>query len=300
VSDTSSTVLITGESGTGKELVAQAIHLGSSRSEAPFVSVNCGALTETLLETELFGYVKGAFTGASTDRKGLFEVANTGTIFLDEIGEMTTAMQVKLLRVLQERQVRRVGGAKEIPIEVRVIAATNRDLAAMVSDGEFREDLFYRISVFPMEIPPLRDRADDIPLLAYHFLERLNDTSESRIEKISAEALRKLESHDWPGNVRELENAIERAFILETSDTLGAKNLLTPSGSPRPRAASPVIPPGGLDLESYVENLQKEYFEEALRRTNGVQVKAAELLGLPYRSFRHYMQKFNIKISGKG
>jgi two-component system response regulator PilR (NtrC family) len=212
---------------------------------------------------------------------------------------MSPAMQVKLLRVLQERTVRRVGGAKEIPIDVRVIAATNRDLAGMVAEGEFREDLFYRVSVFPVETPPLRDRAKDIPFLARHFLDRLNDSSDNRIEGISDEALRKLEGYSWPGNVRELENAMERAFILETSNQIQARNLLATSSVPRARMTSAVIPPEGLDLESYVKGLQKEYFEEALRRTNGIQVKAAELLGLPYRSFRHYMQKFNIKSNGK-
>ena len=299
VGATNSTILITGESGTGKELAAKAIHLNSPRTAGPFVSVHCGALTETLLESELFGYVKGAFTGANSDRKGLFEVADSGTIFLDELGETSAATQVKLLRVLQERAVRRVGGTEEIPIDVRIIAATNRDLAAMVSEGRFREDLFYRISVIPLEIPPLRQRGEDIPMLVEHFVERLNASMNKRIDGISDEALRLLENYDWPGNVRELENAVERAFILESSGQISETNLsATLSGGPRTKAV-PVIPPEGLDLESYVENLQKEYFEEALRRTNGVQVKAAELLGIPYRSFRHYMGKFNIKPNGR-
>ncbi len=299
VSDTNSTVLITGESGTGKELAAKAIHLNSSRIDQPFVSVNCGALTETLLESELFGYVKGAFTGAAADRKGLFEVADKGTIFLDEIGETSTATQVKLLRVLQERMIRRVGGANELPIDVRIIAATNQDLSAMVSEGRFREDLFYRVSVFPLEIPSLRGRKEDIPLLAHHFLERLKQSMGGQIESISPQALGKLESHDWPGNVRELENAMERAFILEPSVEITEEHVLTPSGvGARPKAA-PVIPPEGLDLDSYVEDLQRDYFLEALRRTNGVQVKAAELLRIPYRSFRHYMQKLDVRSNLK-
>ena len=299
VGETKSTILITGESGTGKELVAKAIHLNSPRTAGPFVSVNCGALTETLLESELFGYVKGAFTGANSDRKGLFEVSDSGTIFLDEIGETSAATQVKLLRVLQERTIRRVGGTEEIPIDVRVIAATNRNLAAMVSEGQFREDLFYRISVIPLEIPPLRQRGEDIPLLVEHFLERLNASMTKRIDGISDEALRRLENYDWPGNVRELENAVERAFILESSGQISETNLsATLSGGPRSKTV-PVIPPEGLDLESYVESLQKEYFQAALRRTNGVQVKAAELLRIPYRSFRHYMGKFNIKPNGQ-
>src|SRR5215510_2179878 len=237
VSATNSTILITGESGTGKELVAKAIHLNSPRAEEAFVSVNCGAFTETLLESELFGYVKGAFTGAASNKKGLFEVADKGTIFLDEIGETSLAMQVKLLRVLQERAIRRVGGTEEISVDVRIIAATNRDLAAMVADNQFREDLFYRVSVIPLHIPALRERRDDIPLLADHFLSKLNATSDRKIERISDEALKKMESYDWPGNVRELENAIERAFILEASDELSATHLPESVASNRIRTA---------------------------------------------------------------
>jgi two-component system, NtrC family, response regulator PilR len=294
VSATNSTVLITGESGTGKELVAKAIHLNSPRAEEAFVSVNCGAFTETLLESELFGYVRGAFTGAATNKKGLFEVADKGTIFLDEVGDTSLAMQVKLLRVLQERTLRRVGGTEEIPIDVRIISATNRDLAEMVAENQFREDLFYRISVIPLELPPLRYRRDDIPLLADHFLSRLNSSMGKRIERISDEALKKLESYEWPGNVRELENALERAFILETSTELSDRNIpdsMTTNSKMRPMAN---FPDEGFDLEIYVEGLQKGFLEEALRRTNGVQVKAAELLRMSYRSFRHYMQKYNI------
>src|SRR5262252_8780766 len=225
VSATNSTVLITGESGTGKELVAKAIHLNSPRAEESFVSVNCGAFTETLLESELFGYMRGAFTGATANKKGLFEVADKGTIFLDEVGDTSSAMQVKLLRVLQERTLRRVGGTEEIPVDVRIIAATNRDLSEMVADNQFRDDLFYRISVIPLELPPLRHRRDDIPLLADNFLSRLNTTMSKKIDRISDEALKKLETYEWPGNVRELENALERAFILETSSELSAQHL---------------------------------------------------------------------------
>ena len=294
VSATNSTVLITGESGTGKELVAKAIHLNSPRAEEAFVSVNCGAFTETLLESELFGYVKGAFTGATANKKGLFEVADKGTIFLDEVGDTSMAMQVKLLRVLQERTLRRVGGTEEIPIDVRIIAATNRNLSEMVAENQFREDLFYRISVIPLELPPLRHRRDDIPLLADHFLARLNSTMGKKIDRFSDDALKKIECYDWPGNVRELENAMERAFILETSNELSAQHLPeSVSTNPRMRAVTN-FPDEGFDLESYVEALQKGFLEEALRRTNGVQVKAAELLRMSYRSFRHYMQKYNI------
>ena len=295
VSATSSTILITGESGTGKELVAKAIHLNSPRADDSFVSVNCGAFTETLLESELFGYVKGAFTGAAANKKGLFEVADKGTIFLDEIGDTSPAMQVKFLRVLQERTIRRVGGTEEIPVDVRVIAATNRDLSAMVAGNQFREDLFYRISVIPLHIPPLRYRREDIPLLANHFLTRLNSNMGRNIARLSDEALKKLENYEWPGNVRELENAMERAFILETAAELSAKHLpdsLASNPKVRPLA---VIPDDGIDLEQYVELMQKTYLEEALRRTNHVQVKAAELLRMSYRSFRHYMQKYGIE-----
>jgi len=294
VSSTNSTVLVTGESGTGKELVAKAIHLNSPRADEKFVSVNCGAFTETLLESELFGYMKGSFTGAVANKKGLFEVASGGTLFLDEIGETSPAMQVKFLRCLQERTVRRVGGSEEIPVDVRIIAATNRDLAGMVADNQFREDLFYRISVIPLELPALRHRRDDIPLLANHFLSRLNASMGKRIDRISVEALKRLEAHEWPGNVRELENAMERAFILETSEELTAAYLPDGSASSGPFKMVADLPPDGIDLESYVENLQKGFLEEALRRSNGVQVKAAQLLRMSYRSFRHYLQKYSI------
>jgi two-component system response regulator PilR (NtrC family) len=298
VSVTGSTILITGESGTGKELVAKAIHLNSPRAESPFVSVNCGAFTETLLESELFGYMKGSFTGATSNKKGLFEVSDKGTIFLDEIGDTSLAMQVKLLRVLQERTLRRVGGTEEVPVDVRIISATNRDLPAMVKDGQFREDLYYRISVIPMHIPPLRHRSDDIPLLANHFLSRLNATMGKRIERLSDEALKRIESYSWPGNVRELENAIERAFILETTTELSATHLPEFVASVSGSNATISIPDEGFSLEEFVENLQKSYLEEALRRSNGVQVKAAELLRMTYRSFRHYMQKYKLEAGG--
>jgi two-component system response regulator PilR (NtrC family) len=294
ISATNSTVLITGESGTGKELVAKAIHLNSPRAEDPFVSVNCGAFTETLLESELFGYMRGAFTGATANKKGLFEVADKGTIFLDEVGDTSPAMQVKLLRVLQERTIRRVGGTEEIPVDVRIIAATNRDLAEMVAENQFREDLYYRVSVIPLQLPPLRHRRDDIPLLADHFLARLNASMGKKIDRLSDDALKKIESYDWPGNVRELENAMERAFILETSMELSAQHLPESVATNSRMRLLTDFPDEGFDLESYVEKVQKNFLEEALRRTDGVQVKAAELLRMSYRSFRHYMQKYSI------
>src|SRR5436189_3564326 len=257
VSPTNSTVLITGESGTGKELVAKAIHLNRPAAEEAFVSVNCGAFTETLLESELFGYVRGAFTGAATNKKGLFEVSDKGTIFLDEIGDTSLAMQVKMLRVLQERTLRRVGGTEEIAVDVRIIAATNRNLSAMVAESQFREDLFYRISVIPLELPPLRHRRDDIPMLAGHFLNRLNETMSKKIDRISQDALKKLESYDWPGNVRELENAMERAFILETSNELSAQHLPESVSTNYRMRLLTNFPDEGFDLESHVESLQK-------------------------------------------
>jgi DNA-binding NtrC family response regulator len=224
VAQVQSTVLVTGDSGTGKELVARAIHDLSPRAEKPFVSVNCGAFTETLLESELFGYVKGSFTGANTNRKGLFEAANLGTIFLDEIGEMSSAMQVKLLRVLQERKLRPVGATEESSVDTRVIAATNRDLARMVQDGTFREDLFYRISVIPIELPPLRDRVEDIPDLAEHFAKKFC-LQAGRTLSISEKAMSLLENYSWPGNVRELEHTIERAVALENTDAIQPERL---------------------------------------------------------------------------
>src|SRR5437867_1215057 len=264
VSATNSTVLITGESGTGKELVAKAIHLNSPRADEAFVSVNCGAFTETLLESELFGYVKGAFTGAGANKKGLFEVADKGTMFLDEVGDTGLAMQVKLLRVLQERTLRRVGGTEEISVDVRIIAATNRNLAAMVADNQFREDLFYRVSVIPLHIPPLRQRRDDIPILADHFLAKLNAASDRKIERVSEEALKKIENYEWPGNVRELENAMERAFILETSKELSALYLPDSVSNGSRLRVAPNIPDEGFNLEAYIESLQKGFLEEAL------------------------------------
>jgi two-component system response regulator PilR (NtrC family) len=294
VSAATSTILVTGETGAGKELVAKAIHLNSPRADQRFISVNCGAFTETLLESELFGHVKGSFTGASANKKGLFEVADKGTIFLDEIGDTTPAMQVKLLRVLQERTLRPVGGTEEIAVDVRVIAATHRDLKEMVRENQFREDLYYRISVIPLHVPPLRERREDIPLLANHFLARFNAAMGKNIVGFSDDALRKLERYDWPGNVRELENVIERVYILETSTQLSNLTFPEVDMSIRHRQDA-VIPQEGIDLERYVDHVQKSYLEEALRRSNGVQVKAAELLRMSYRSFRHYMQKYGIE-----
>jgi two-component system response regulator PilR (NtrC family) len=296
VAQVASTVLVTGESGTGKELVARAIHDISPRAEKPFVSVNCGAFTETLLESELFGYVKGSFTGANTNRKGLFEAANKGTIFLDEIGEMSPAMQVKLLRVLQERKVRPVGATEETDVDTRVIAATNRDLASMVSDSSFREDLYYRISVIPMELPPLRERAEDISELATHFVEKFC-ASGGRELTVSESAMRLLERYSWPGNVRELEHTIERAVALESTASIQPERLPEKITNYNPYRVADAMefPEEGINLTAHLDQLEKTYVLEALRRTNGNQTNAAELLKMSVRSLRHLLDKHGVR-----
>jgi two-component system response regulator PilR (NtrC family) len=291
-----STVLITGESGTGKELVARAIHNLSPRADKPFVSINCGAFTETLLESELFGYVKGAFTGAATNRKGLFEAANRGTIFLDEVGEMSPAMQVKLLRVLQERKVRPVGAHDELEVDARVIAATNRDLKAMVAAATFREDLFYRISVIPIELPPLRERREDIPDLVSHFVLKFCAQS-GRTLTVSPKAAELLERYDFPGNVRELEHTIERAVALERTDAIQPERLPEQITQYNPARVADAfdLPDEGINLSAHLDQLEKTYLLEALRRTGGNQTRAAEMLQLSVRSLRHLLDKHGIR-----
>jgi two-component system response regulator PilR (NtrC family) len=301
VAPTGSTVLITGESGTGKELVARAIHFNSARKERPFVALNCGALSETLLDSELFGHMRGAFTGADTNKKGLIEVAEKGTVFLDEIGEMSPVVQVKLLRVLQERKFRRLGGTEEVDADIRIIAATNRDLSKMVADGTFREDLFYRINVIPMRLPSLRERVEDIPLLADHFVSRFAAQMGKPVAGVSAAAMACLQAYGWPGNIRELENAMERAVALERSPSILPDSLpdQVKGAANAVRAAAPssvdAFPAIGFDLEQHVQGIEREYIAEALRRAGGVKVKAAELLGMSFRSFRYYMKKYNLK-----
>lgn len=299
VAPTASTVLIYGESGTGKELVARAVHTCSTRATEPFVSVNCGAFPETLLESELFGYVKGAFTGASQNKRGLFEVASNGTIFLDEIGEMSLSMQVKLLRVLQERTIRPVGGTQETPVDVRVIAATNRDLREMIANGTFREDLYYRVSVIPIQVPALRERREDVELLANHFLKKYSTAAQKSILRVSQDSLDALKAFDWPGNVRQLENTIERAVAMETGNEL---RIDLDADRPRARAAaassnghsSPDVPSDGIDFEKYVAGVERSLIESALQQSGGVQIRAAELLKVSYRSFRHLLKKYDI------
>jgi two-component system response regulator PilR (NtrC family) len=302
VASTQSTVLIYGESGTGKELVARAVHVCSPRVAEPFVSINCGAFPETLLESELFGYVKGAFTGASQNKRGLFEVAEGGTVFLDEIGEMSLTMQVKLLRVLQERSVRPVGATEEIAIDVRLIAATNRDLDKQVAENTFREDLYYRLSVIPISVPPLRERREDVPLLVNHFLKKYAPGAGKTVARVDKQSLELLSSYDWPGNVRQLENTIERAVALETGDELHVE---LPAERPKARAAAAGVGadgsiatgsvlPEGVPMEKYVADIEVNLLKSALAQSNGVQTRAADLLKISYRSFRHLMKKYDL------
>jgi two-component system response regulator PilR (NtrC family) len=309
IAKTNSTVLITGESGTGKDLVARAVHYNSLRREHPFVALNCGALPETLLESELFGHMRGAFTGADANKKGLVEVAEHGTIFLDEIGEMSPTMQVKLLRVLQDRRFRRLGGTEEVQADIRVIAATNQDLQKMVAENRFREDLYYRINVIHLHLPALRERREDVPLLAEHFLNKYSEGIEKPVRSISHEALDVLSGHDWPGNVRELENAIERAVALEQTPVVLPESLPAqvrarsskrvggvenPVGQQSSSVGMPELKEG-FDLEALGEEFYRHYIALALERTGGVQTKAAEMLGMSFRSFRYYAKKFNLR-----
>jgi two-component system, NtrC family, response regulator PilR len=301
VAPQSSRVLITGESGTGKELVARAIHENSARAQAPFITINCGAFPETLLESELFGYVKGAFTGANENREGLFQAAHGGTLFMDEIGNMSLTMQVKLYRVLQEGKVRPIGSTEESDVDVRIIAATNKDFAKEIAEGRFREDLFYRLSVIPIHLPPLRERREDIPLLSRHFLETFRKSMEKPVEGISPEAMRRLEAHEWPGNVRELENTIERAVALETGNEISPRVLPDRVAGPAssgsataPGSATTQFPNEGIDFETEIGETERRYLQIALEKANGVRTKAAELLHISYRSFRHYAKKHSV------
>ncbi|WP_447973459.1 sigma-54-dependent transcriptional regulator [Nitrospira sp. Kam-Ns4a] len=298
VADSRSNVLICGESGTGKELVARAIHYNSARSRMPFVTVNCSALPEPLLESELFGHMKGAFTGAVANKAGLFEVANGGTIFLDEIGETTPATQVKLLRVIQEREFRRVGGTRNVQVDVRIIAATNKDLEQAVAEGSFREDLYYRLDVIPIHLPPLRMRTGDIPLLAQHFLERFSKASGRPTPTLSQEAMRALLDHEWRGNVRELENVIERVVAFASGPVISEQEIRgwlhrVPTA---PQSALPSdLPPEGVDLEELIGRIEKDLLLKALERARWVKKKAAKLLHLNTRSFRYRLEKYAIK-----
>jgi two-component system, NtrC family, response regulator PilR len=298
IARTNSTILLTGESGTGKGLVAQAIHFHSLRRDKPMVALNCGALTETLLESELFGHMRGSFTGADANKKGLLEVAEHGTIFLDEIGEMSGVMQVKLLRVLQERRFRRVGGLEEQQADIRVVAATNQDLTRLVAEGRFREDLFYRINVIPIALPPLRERREDIPLLADHFLAKYTEQMGKPVTGISHEAMQLLIRYDWPGNIRELENVLERAVALEATPAILVNSLpacVQIEARPGTARGTDYLPDSGFDLEEHVKGIERGFIAQALERCGGVQVRAAELVGMSFRSFRYYVKKYNLR-----
>ncbi len=302
VAPTASTVLITGESGTGKELVAKAIHYNSPRRDRPFVVVDCGTLPDELIESELFGHKRGAFTGAVSDKKGLLEEADGGTLFFDEIGNLPLALQSKLLRVLQEKEFRPIGAKKTIHIDVRFIAATNRDLKRMVEEGTFREDLFYRLNIFPIHIPPLRERKDDIPLLAYHFLKKYSEELGKEVNSITAEAMKKLISHNWPGNVRELENIIQRAILITQNSTIKAEDI-----SLLEEATTTTVVPRKLEelkelkkalREKSVEDVERMFVLEALRRNEWNVSRAARDVGMKRPNFHALMKKYGISRKG--
>lgn len=296
VADTPANILILGESGTGKELVARAIHENSSRSEMPFLVINCGGIPENLLESELFGYSKGAFTGAYSDKAGLFEVAQAGTVFLDEISELPPPLQVKLLRVVQEKTFRRIGGSDDIRVDVRIISATNRNLTDCVKSGSFREDLYYRLNVIPIHLPPLRDRREDIPILTKHFIEKYSREFSKEIKTISAYALELLMQYPFPGNVRELENIIERSIALETSNIILPENLVLPPGvEPEGCFPIPELPDAGLNLNEELARIEKGLIEKALQKVGGSKSKAAELLKINYDSFHYRSEKLGIR-----
>jgi two-component system response regulator PilR (NtrC family) len=297
VSPTKTNILITGESGTGKELVAKAIHYNSPRKEKPFVTLNCGAIPEALIESELFGHMKGAFTDAIATKRGLFEVADEGTLFLDEISELPLLMQVKLLRVLQDREFKRVGGTEDIRVDVRIISATNKDLEEGVKGKRFREDLFYRLNVIQIRLPCLRERKEDIPLLANHFLKKYSEELNKNISKISSEALQILLNYEYPGNVRELQNIIERAVALEGSPELTPNNLNSYLSESPLLKKGPIdidIPNEGIDLEKMVEDLERTLLLKALDKTKGIKKKAAELLHINFRSMRYRLEKYGL------
>src|SRR5215470_8272648 len=296
IADSPSTVMITGESGTGKELVARAIHFNSHRRDKPFVSVNCGAIPEGLMESELFGHVKGSFTGAVANKVGLFSAAEGGTLFLDEITEIPPLLQVKLVRAIQLREVRRVGDTKDIKTDVRLIAASNRDLETAVREGVMREDLFYRLNVIPIHLPPLRERHEDIPLLVAHFIQRFSKELGKDVRGVTPEAMSLLERHHWPGNIRELENVLERAIVLGAGEMLGVDALPESVRRERPAREPEMVelPDEGLDLEATLDELERRYLQRALDRTRGVQTKAAELLKMTFRQFRYKLQKHSM------
>ncbi len=299
VASTPTTILVTGESGVGKEVVARAIHDGSDRREQPFVAINCGAIPEGLIESELFGHEKGSFTGAVETKAGLFEVAGSGTLFLDEVAELPPPLQVRLLRALQERRVRRVGGSADIAIGARIVAATNRELNEEVAAGRFREDLFYRLNVIQIRVPPLRDRREDVPLFVAHFLARFAVEAGRGEMTLSAEAERRLLDYEYPGNVRELANVVERAVtladrpVIEVADLPPALRASAGGGAAAPVAAAE-LPDAGMDLQAHLDATERRFIEQALARAGGVKTEAARLLSLTFRSLRYRLAKFGI------
>jgi len=289
VAQSKSTVLITGETGTGKEMVARAIHFHSAQRDMPLIKVNCAAIPETLLESELFGHVRGAFTGATMTKRGKFALADGGSIFLDEIGTLSTAIQSKLLRVLQEREFEPLGAERTQRVDVRVIAATNRNLKQMVSDATFQEDLYYRLNVIPIEIPPLRDRRDDIPVLMEHFIDKHRQRTGKRIDGVDAGVAEALQRYDWPGNVRELENTIERAVVLAPGPVLTAASVSMIGATSTPPAGIP-----SLRLHQNLEWVERETIRRALDQAAGVKKDAAELMGISQRALSYYLAKYRI------
>jgi two-component system response regulator PilR (NtrC family) len=294
VAQTKTNVLIVGESGTGKELVARAIHAESDRGEKPFVAINCAAIPENLLESELFGHVKGAFTGAVGNKAGLFELADAGTLFLDEVGEITPPLQVKLLRAIQEKTIRRVGGTSDRRVDVRILAATNRRLEDEVAGGRFREDLYYRLNVIQLQLPALRERMEDLPLLVHHFVEKYARELGKAVRGVSEDAMQRLRAHPYPGNVRELENVIERAVALTRSEWLEAESLPPALLASADERAARALPHGGVQLDHLVADYERGLLLEALRRAGGVKKRAAQLLGISFRSFRYRLEKLGL------
>lgn len=298
VSQAPTNVLVTGESGTGKEVVAKAIHYNGPLKDKPFVTINCGAIPENLMESEMFGHKKGSFTGAITDKTGLFEVADSGTLFLDEVGELPLTIQVKLLRAIQERVIRRVGATDDIKVDVRIIAATNRDLEQMVKDGTFRQDLFYRLNVINIRTPALRERKDDIQLLAQHFLKKYNERLNKNVGSISVEAMESLKSYEYPGNVRELENIIERTVALEGGATILPESLPpfvnTPQGRKLASSNEIEVTEAGLDLDKILGQIEKEILIKGIHTAGGVKKRAAKLLNITFRSMRYRVEKYGL------
>jgi two-component system response regulator PilR (NtrC family) len=296
VAATSANILILGESGTGKELAARAIHESSPRAGMPFITINCGGIPETLLESELFGYMKGSFTGAHIDKAGLFEMAGGGTIFLDEIGELPPVLQVKLLRVVQEKTFRRIGGSADIKVDVRIISATNQNLAEKVKDGSFREDLYYRLNVIPVHLPPLRERKEDIPILTKHFIEKYSREFNKEIRTISLYALELLMEYQFPGNIRELENIIERSVALEASNIILPENLILSKDSGQRKKFNDFhIPEQGVQLNTVLANYERQWITNALEKSRGSKTKAAELLHITPDSLRYRIEKLGLE-----